>query len=97
MARWQIEDIAHSGQKGVRGSSRTDGRYPQRINRVVELDLQDINIGFPLILNYVLDENGNDYSRYYLQTSNVIGVYIRDDYCEIETNNSIFGLRYLGE
>lgn len=97
MSRWQIEDIVHSGRKGIRGEARTDGRYPQRINRVIELDLKDINLGYPLILNYVLDENGNDYSNYCLRTSNVVGAHIKDDYCEIETNNSVFGLRYLGE
>lgn len=53
---YQIKSILHTGRKGERCTPRTDGRYPLRINRIVELDVHTLAKGFPLILDYVKDE-----------------------------------------
>ena len=93
MNLYRIKSIAHSGRKGVRGLPRTDGRYPVRIGRIVSdipLDAET-SIGKPLVLSYVKDENGNDYSRYYLHCSLIIGIHnVLDELICIETLNTIY-------
>jgi hypothetical protein len=91
MNYYKIKSILHSGRKGDRNSPRTDGRYPMRINRIVEFDVKNITIGVPFILNYIKDENGNDYTGFYLTTSFVKDWdYVYDNVIRIETNNSIY-------
>lgn len=98
MKFYKIKSILHSGTKGERGTPREDGRYPLRIGRIVELDVNDIKEGTRLILNYVKDENGNDYSRYYLLCSVVKDWdYVYDNRIRIETNNSIYELEEVEE
>lgn len=46
---YKIVSIKHSGTCGKRGTERTDGRYPLRIGRVVKLNIDDIEIGCPLV------------------------------------------------
>lgn len=97
MSYYRIKEILHSGRKGERTTPRADGRYPMRIGRIVEFD-DSINNGCimpgrPMILNYVKDENGNDYSGFYLQTSVVLDWdFIYDGVIRVETNNSIYEL-----
>lgn len=50
---YKITKITHSGTKGERGQDRTDGRYPMRIGRTVELDLDNVKLGKPMIINYL--------------------------------------------
>ena len=63
---YKIESIKHSGTCGKRGTERTDGIYPFRIGRVVKLNIDDIEIEYPLVLRtsfvksfeYSKDKNG---------------------------------------
>ena len=94
MSYYRIRSILHSGRKGERNTPRTDGRYPSRINRIVELndDIKngDIISSMPFTLKYVKDENGNDYIGY-LQTSRVVDWdFIYENVICIETSNSIY-------
>lgn len=53
--------------------------------------MEHITVGIPLILEYVKDENGNDYSGYYLRCSIIHGIhFIGDKEGCIETNNTIY-------
>ena len=84
--------VLHS-MKGKRNTPRTDGRYPLRIGRIIELDTKDLTIGNQLILDYVKDENGNDYSGKSLYCSTIKDWdYVYEDRIKIETNNSIYEL-----
>lgn len=91
MSQYKILSIAHSGTKGTRGLPREDGKYPMRIGRIVEFEINNISIGIPLILNYIKDENGNDYRGRYLRCSTVCGIhFIGDSIWCIETRNTIY-------
>lgn len=93
MKLYKINSILHSGRKGKRGIPREDGRYPLRIGRIVELDVSKLNEGTRLILNYIKDENGNDYSGLCLLCSAIKDWdYVYDNRIRIETNNSIYEL-----
>ena len=101
MSYYRIKSILHSGRKGERNSPRTDGRYPSRINRIIELndDIKngDIISSMPFTLKYVKDENGNDY-RGYLETSRVVDWdFVFWNVIRIETNNSIYELEKVEE
>ena len=88
---YKIKSILHSGVDGERNTPRTDGRYPQRIGRIVEIDDDNIFIGVPFQLNYVKDENGNDYRGFVKRTSCVIDWdYIYDNRIRIETYRTIY-------
>lgn len=71
---YKIKSIKHSGTCGERDTDRTDGRYPLRIGRVVELDVDYIEIGFPLILRYIKDSDGTPMKFSLLKTSDVVQV-----------------------
>lgn len=88
---YKIKSIRHSGVKGTKGLARKDGRYPKRVGRIVRMNINDLTVGIPLVLDYVKDENGNDYSSYYLRCSIINGIHIVSDnlFC-VETNNSIY-------
>lgn len=88
---YKIKAIAHSGTKGTRGLPRTDGRYPLRIGRTVRIDISHLVEGTPLILEYVKDKNGNDYSGYFLRCSRIQGIHIvTENLFVVETNNTIY-------
>ena len=88
---YKIVNILHSGRKGERGTVRTDGRYPLRIGRVVDMKISELQLGKYLFLDYILDENGNDYSHNYLQCTRIIDVTMKGfGYISVETNNSIY-------
>ena len=90
---YQIKSILHTGRKGEKGTPRTDGRYPLRIGRIVELDVNTLIQDTQLVLDYVKDENGNDYRGYYLQCSSIKDWdYVYNDRINIETCNSIYEL-----
>lgn len=91
MKIYKIKSITHSGSKGNRGIARTDGRYPLRIGRTVEIDLKNLVEGIPLIISYVRDEKGNDYRGYYLKCSSIQSIHIvSEKLFTVETNNSIY-------
>ena len=71
---YKIVSIKHSGTCGKRGTERTDGRYPLRIGRVVKLNIDDIEIGCPLVIRYVKDSDGTPMKFSILKTSYVTSV-----------------------
>lgn len=87
---YKITKITHSGTKGESGQDRTDGRYPMRIGRTVDLNLSDIKIGCPMILKYLKNADGSDYSNMYLRTSRVMAIIRMPKTVFIETMNTIF-------
>lgn len=96
---YKIKIILHSGSKGIiRGIDRTDGRYPMRIGRIVDLELKNITVGEPLYLKYVKDSDGSDYHGV-LCISRVVNFDCTYDkssnWIKIETLNSIFILKAL--
>ena len=93
---YKIESIKHNGTCGERGTDRTDDRYPLRIVRVVKLDIDCIEIGYPLLIRYIKDSDGTSMKFSLLKTSCVKNYITIDDlegivkYITIETENSIF-------
>lgn len=93
---YKITSIKHSGTCGERGTDRIDDRYPQRIGRVVKLDIDYIEIGYPLIIQYIIDSDGTSMKFSLLKTSCVKNYITINDlegivkYITIETENSIF-------
>lgn len=88
---YKIKSISHSGIKGTRGLPRTDGRYPLRIGRIVRIDISYLVEGTPLILEYVKDENDNNYSGYFLKCSRIQNIHIiSENLFTVETNNTIY-------
>ena len=88
---YKIKSITHSGRKGNRGTPRTDGRYPQRVGRIVKINLKNLVLGTPLILDYVKDENGNDYSNKMLNCSRIQSTHmVTSKLLVVETCNTIY-------
>ena len=93
---YKIKSIKHNGTCDECGAERTDDRYPQRIGRVVELNIDDIEIGYPLLIRYIKDSDGTSMKFSLLKTSCVKNYITVDDlegivkYITIETQNSIF-------
>lgn len=93
---YKIKSIKHSGTCGERGTERTDDGYPQRIGRVVKLDMNYIEIGYPLLIQYIRDSDDTSMKFSLLKTSNIKNYIVADDlegivkYIMIETENSIF-------
>ena len=96
---YKIKSIKHSGTCGERGTERTDGIYPLRIDRIVELNIDDIKIRYPLVIRYIRDSDGTPMKFSFFKTSDVKNVksyFVTDDlegivkYIIIETENSIF-------
>ena len=67
-----------------------------RIGRTVELDLDRVKLGKPMIINYLKNADGSDYSNMYLRTSCVISVISTASAVFIETMNSIFTFEKTG-
>lgn len=89
---YRIKRIMHSGAKGKRGEDRTDGIYPRRVGRVVSItDNYPIYEGYPALLIYVADADGNEYHGG-LQTSGVVNIERTDNAIRLETSNSIYEL-----
>lgn len=92
---YKIASIKHS-RGTLKGLDRQDDRYPIRIGRIIDLDINDILIGFPLIIRYVRDSDGTSMRWMILRTSPVKSFeYIKDkngeiDYINVETENSIY-------
>lgn len=87
---YKIKRILHSGTFGERGTSRTDGRYPLRIGRTCRLRLDRIENGWPMVVYYLTDTDGSDYSGNYMVTSTVVGMIDLPSSLLVETQNSIF-------
>lgn len=91
--QYKIKSIRHSGTYGPRGFERTDGRYPMRVGRIVKLDIDKLRIRDVLVLDYVKDEHGNDYSGMCLRCSIIRAIHkASSNLICVETNNSIYEL-----
>ena len=91
--QYKIKSILHNGRIEERNTPRTDGRYPMRVGRIIELDVINLKEGQQLILDYVKDENGNDYRGMALFCSIIKDWdYVFDNRIKIETRNSIYEL-----
>lgn len=92
---YKIESIKHS-RGTLKGLDRKDDRYPMRIGRIINIDINDILIGFPLIIKYVRDSDGTPMRNLVLRTSFVKSFeYIKDgngiiNLINIVTENSIY-------
>lgn len=90
---YKIKSIKHIGTCGERDTDRTDDRYPLRIGKVVKLNIDHIEIGYPLLIRYI---DGTSMKFSLLKTSCVKNYITIDDlegivkYITIETKNSIF-------
>ena len=72
-----------------RGASRTDGRYPLRIGRIVDIDQRNIQIGRNLILEYK-NSDGSD-NNSWLMCSKIVAYHeLHNGLLQIETKNSIY-------
>lgn len=69
-------------------TTRKDGRYPLRLGRIVKEPKP--NIGMPMILEYLRNADGSDYSDRSLRTSRVIEIREKAGILEVETMNSIY-------
>lgn len=90
---YKIVGILHTGTHGKEGTSRTDGRYPERIGRYVsEQSVRNIEIGDSAFLEY-LNSDGSP-ERGILRTSYVQKIEKTSDGYEIRvvTRNSVFVL-----
>ena len=91
---YKIIGIKHSGTKGERSADRMDGKYPNRIGRIIWMSDSTASFGYRFHLNYIADENGNDFSDKTHQCSNVERVGCRaGGIVEVETQNSIYVLK----
>ncbi len=90
--KYIIKSIKHSGRRGERNTARTDGRYPLRIGRVVDIDPVALIKGGLCVFNYVRDRDGLDLSGSRLTTSRIIDVQDGEDSLVIETVNTIYEL-----
>lgn len=88
--QYKIKEILHSGSCGIRGTKRTDGRYPLRIGRIVELDVNKITGSAPMIISYVCDSDGSSLEGLVLYTSRVVGITVKVTEVTVETENSIY-------
>lgn len=69
--------------------TRTDGRYPLRIGRIVKEPKP--HIGIPMFVEYIRNADGSDYSGMTLRTSRVCGSFINEkDNLVVETMNSVY-------
>lgn len=84
---YKLISIQHNGNKGERYTDRSDGRYPLRVGRICELG--KVDMGLPLIIRWIEDQNGNDYSGT-LSCSRVKGLSLEENIFTVETINTIY-------
>lgn len=89
-AQYKIKEILHSGSCGIRGTKRTDGRYPLRIGRTVDFDVTKLTRNAPMIISYICDSDGTSLEGLVLYTSYVISVTVKVTEVTVETENSIY-------
>ena len=90
---YKLERIEHAGACGERGTERVDGRYPDRKGSIYKIN--SLYLGYPMILEYVWDNQGMDKSGYLCSTP-----VLAADICSgksgeivVETKNSIYYLK----
>lgn len=87
---YRIKKIVHSGTYGEYGTERTDGRYPLRKGRTVNLNPDNILLYNPMLIAYVSEPDGKPLNGKFLYTTPVTSVVKGDDEIIIETKNSIY-------
>lgn len=87
---YRITKITHAGTCGEKGTNRTDGRYPLRIGRIVEMKYDSIEISAPMTLHYVRDSDGSPLIFKYIRTSDVVSKNKNNNKVVITTRNSVF-------
>ena len=87
---YRITKITHTGTFGEKGTNRTDGRYPLRIGRIVEMKYDSIEISVPTTLHYVRDSDGSPLIFKYIRTSDVVSKSKNNNKVVITTRNSVF-------
>ncbi len=87
---YRITRITHTGTYGKEGTDRTDGRYPLRIGRIVEMKYDSIDVGIPMTLRYVRDSDGTPLRFKYICTSDVVSKNKNNNKVVITTRNSVF-------
>lgn len=95
---YKIIDIRHTGSFGERGTKRRESPYSKRIGRTVTDELVNSSKpGLQLILQYITDENGNDYSDKFLCCSMLIDKILQGKQVILETQNTIYILEKIDE
>lgn len=83
---WLIKNIMHRDTK----QTRTDGRYPHRIGRLVSFERKYMKVGIPAVLTYE-DEDMRGYALATSPTQSIVYKYCDGrECCEIITENSIY-------
>ena len=91
---YRVKEILHNGTNGERNTPRTDGRYPLRIGRLCNVYVKE---RFPMIIEWITDENGDDYSGFSIRTSTVSECKRRDKALYVYTLNSIYVFEEAGD
>lgn len=95
---YKIIDIRHTGSFGERGTKRRETPYLKRIGRTVTDELVNSSKpGNQLILQYVTDENGNDYSDKFLCCSKLMSKSFQENQVILETRHTIYTLEKINE
>ena len=91
--KYLIENITYKN-----GTTRTDGRYPNRIGSTVHLEFMP-EIGEPLYFNYIKYNNGVLVEDHITRTSRVDDYdnYSKPGYLLIYTRNSVYYFKELEE
>lgn len=87
---YKIKQILHSGACGDFGMERTDGRYPKRIGRIVEIDSDKIQLEEPMVIEYVKEPDGTPIEGLYLYTSYVVSTSKGINTLKVQTENSVY-------
>lgn len=89
--KYLIENITYKN-----GTTRTDGKYPDRIGSIVTL-YTDVIVGNPLYFRYVKYNNGEAVEDHITRTSRVddFDYYSYPGYLLIYTRNSIYYFKEL--
>lgn len=81
---YRIVDILDAKTK----EPKKDGRYPLRIGRIVKEPKP--HLCMPMVLEYLRNADGSDYSNHVLRTSRVTDVREKVGILEVETMNSVY-------
>ena len=82
---YRIVDIRDANTR----QTRTDGRYPLRIGRIVKEPKP--HLGIPMVIEYLRNSDGSDYSGMNLRTSRVCASYVNYKHnLVVETMNSTY-------
>lgn len=94
MNMYKVKEILHSGTKGEKYTPRTDGRYPLRISRLCDVY---VKAGLPMKIEWITDENGNDYKGYSIWTSTVGRCENDGKTLTVHTLNSIYVFEHIND